>query len=85
MTIRINSYQTLAGVVIELHGWLNQEALAEIEKLCSSTNGPYRLNLSQLAGSDEAGLVALRSWILAGSRVEGASPYIQLLLAESRT
>jgi hypothetical protein len=85
LTIRINSRQTPDGAVIELHGWLNQEALDELQKLCASTIGPYRLNVSQLAGSDQVGLVALRSWIAAGSRVEGASPYIQLLLDESRT
>jgi hypothetical protein len=37
-----------------------------------------------LAGSDEAGLAALRSRIASGVRLEKASPYIRLLL-QSRT
>lgn len=80
MTIRINRRETTEGIVIELHGWLNQEVLGELEGLCASIQRPLILDLSQLAGSDETGLAALRNHAAAGCRVAGASPYIRLLL-----
>jgi len=80
LAIRINSRVTPHGVVVELHGWLGQEVLGELENLCASIGGPFLLDLSQLAGTDEAGLRALRGRVAAGVRVEGASHYIQLLL-----
>lgn len=83
MTIRINRRQTAEGVVVELHGWLSQEVLAEFMSVCDSVGGPLRMDLSQLAGTDEAGLAALKGRIVVGARIEGASPYIRLLLDSS--
>jgi ABC-type transporter Mla MlaB component len=80
VTIRINRFQTADGVVIELHGWLSQEVLAEFTSLCDSVGHPLRMDLSQLAGIDDAGLAALQSRIAGGARIEGATPYIRLLL-----
>jgi hypothetical protein len=84
LAIRINRRETPEGIVVELHGWLRQDVLGEFESVCGSTGGPLSLDLSQLAGSDEAGLAALRSRIASGVRLEKASPYIRLLL-QSRT
>ena len=80
MAIRINRRETAEGIVIELHGWLNQDVLAELLNLCDSAGQPLRIDLSHLAGTDEAGLAALQSRIAGGAQVEGASPYIRLLL-----
>ena len=84
MTIRMNRREVPQAVVVELHGWLNQEVLGEFESLCATTDGPLRLDLTHLAGVDEAGLRALRSRRTAGARLEGASPYIKLLLESER-
>jgi ABC-type transporter Mla MlaB component len=83
LTIRINRRDAADGVVIELHGWLSQEVLAEFGSACDSVGDPLRIDLSQLAGTDEAGLAALKGRIVAGARIEGASPYIRLLLDSS--
>jgi hypothetical protein len=80
MTIRINRRETAEGVVVELHGWLSQDVLAEFVSLCDSVGDPLRMDLSHLAGTDEAGLAALQGRIAGGARIEGASPYIRLLL-----
>ena len=80
MTIRINRRETAEGVVVELHGWLNQEVLAEFVSLCDSSGQPLRIDLSHLAGTDEASLAVLQSQIAGGARIEGPSPYIRLLL-----
>jgi hypothetical protein len=68
------------GVVVELHGWLSEEVLSEFEKLCGSLDRPLLLDLTNLAGAGEAGLLALRRRVAAGARLEGVSPYIRLLL-----
>ena len=85
MTIRIERRETQDGVIVELHGWLREDVLGELESVCGSVTDPLRLDLSRLTGADEAGLRALRSRADAGARLEGVSPYIRLLLdAESR-
>lgn len=80
MTIRIERRETRDGVTVELHGWLRQEVLCEFDGACGSVPGSLLLNLSRLAGADEAGLRALRARVHAGARLEGVSPYIKLLL-----
>jgi ABC-type transporter Mla MlaB component len=84
LTIRINRRETAEGVVVGLHGWLNREVLGELVSLCESVGSPLRMDLSQLAGVDDAGMAFLRSCIAGGARVEGASPYIRLLLDSAR-
>jgi ABC-type transporter Mla MlaB component len=80
VTIRINRRETAEGVVVELHGWLSQGVLGEFISMCDSAGQPLRIDLSQLAGTDEAGLAALQSRMAGGTQLEGASPYIRLLL-----
>jgi hypothetical protein len=80
LTIRIERRETEDGLIVELHGWLREDVLGEFESACGSVPGPIRLDLSRLAGADEAGLGALRSRAHAGTRLEGVSPYIRLLL-----
>jgi hypothetical protein len=84
MVIRINRRETKSGVLVELHGWLSEPVIEEFESLCSSIPGPLILDVSNLAGADEPGLCALHCRIAAGARLEGASPYIRLLLGSRR-
>jgi hypothetical protein len=83
MTLRINRRETADGVVIELHGWLNHEVVDEFMSVCDSVGEPLRMDLSQLAGTDGVGLAALKGRLVAGARIEDASPYIRLLLDSS--
>ena len=70
-----------AGVrVVRLEGWLEGEAVAELERVVSGGSGLLRLDLSELRSADTAGLDALRALRAAGASLVGASPYIRLLL-----
>lgn len=76
----MNRRESTGEAVVELHGWLSEDALGELEKACGADPRRLRLDLSHLAGADEAGLKALRHRAAAGTRLEGVSPYIRLLL-----
>jgi chromate transport protein ChrA len=67
-------------VIVEIHGWLREDVLGELESVCESVPGPLRLNLSCLEGADQAGLLVLHMRVHAGARLEAMSPYIRLLL-----
>jgi hypothetical protein len=66
--------------VVRLEGWLEGEAVAELEWVVNGGSGPVRLDLSELRSADAAGLEALRALRAAGASLVGASPYIRLLL-----
>ena len=83
MALLIRRRETGSEMVIELHGRLSAAGVPEFESVCAATNGPFRVYLGQLTGADLAGLTALRSKAAAGVRLEGASPYIELLLERS--
>ena len=85
MTIRIERRETPDGVIVELHGWLREDVLGELESVCESLPGPLCLDLSCLKGADQAGLLALQVRAHAGARLQGMSPYIRVVLdSESR-
>jgi len=66
--------------VVRLEGWLDDETVAELDRVVSGESGPLRLELSELRSADKAGLDALRALRAAGAALVGASPYIRLLL-----
>jgi anti-anti-sigma regulatory factor len=66
--------------VVRLEGWLEGEAVGELERVVSEGSGSLRLDLSELRSADTAGLDALRALRAAGASFVGASPYIRLLL-----
>jgi len=68
------------GNVMELHGWLSGPEISEFKAACACRNLPLRIDLEQLAGASPDGILALREQRARGARLEGASPYIQLLL-----
>jgi len=67
-------------VTVELHGWLSEEVIGELEVACGSEGGALILDLSHLVGADAAGRADLRRRVAAGAKLRGASPYIRLLL-----
>jgi hypothetical protein len=66
--------------VVRVEGWLEGEAVAELDRVISGGPGPLRLDLSELRSADTAGLAALRVLRAGGASIAGASPYIKLLL-----
>jgi hypothetical protein len=73
--------ESVSGVrVMRLEGWLEGEAVAELERVVNGGSGPLRLDLSELRSADTVGLAALRAQRASGAVIVGASPYIRLLL-----
>jgi ABC-type transporter Mla MlaB component len=82
VTLYIACESDPGGRALRLEGWLEGEAVAELEKVVSEGSGPLRLDLSELRSADRAGIAALRAIRAAGAALVGASPYIKLLLGK---
>lgn len=82
MTLYIACESDSGARALRLEGWLEGEAVAELEKVVGEGSGPLRLDLSELRSADRAGITALRAIRAAGASLVGASPYIRLLLGK---
>src|SRR5436190_7906978 len=80
MTIYIASSSDSGTRIVRIEGWLEGEAVDELERVIGGGSGALRLDLSELRSADKAGLAALRAHRAAGASIVGASPYIRLLL-----
>ena len=80
MGIRIIKTSNDRETVLRVDGQLRAENVAELTKEQRSVEGPLVLDLSNLQSADEAGVDVLLELISTGTRIRGASPYIELLL-----
>ncbi len=80
MTLRIFEKTDDLGAVIALHGWLSAAEVPAVEDLAASTDGPLTIDLAVLVGADSHGVRCLRGLRDRGARLEGASPFIELML-----
>jgi hypothetical protein len=80
VTLRMALGEEPGVQVIRLAGWLEGEAVAELERVVSGCAEPLRIDLAELRSADPAGLTVLRALRARGARLVGASPYIRLLL-----
>jgi hypothetical protein len=78
--LRIDLEQVGEESLVALHGWLAGEEVAVFETSCASLDLPVRIDLTNLAGADNSGLLALHRQRERGACIAGASPYIELLL-----
>jgi ABC-type transporter Mla MlaB component len=82
MAVRITSQQQEHRFVVRVHGSLDATAAALLHAEAGHASaGVLVLDLSGLLTVDEAGSAALRALVAGGARIEGASPYVKLLLA----
>ena len=81
MVLKIVSEVREDGGVLVLHGWLSGPEVTEFERVCAAAPGPPLIDLHNLAGVDSNGLRALAAQRERGSRLTGASPYVELLLS----
>lgn len=65
---------------IQIHGRLTVDGVTDLESECRSTEGKLSLDLTQLKSADRAGIRAINALLGNGARLEGAPPYIRLLL-----
>jgi hypothetical protein len=80
VTLRMALGEESGIQVIRLAGWLEGEAVAELERVVSGCAEPLRMELTELRSADPAGLTVLRALRVRGAQLVGASPYIRLLL-----
>jgi hypothetical protein len=80
MTIYISCSSDSGTRTVRIEGWLEGEAVVELERVVEGASGALRLDLSELRSADKAGLAALRAHRAVGDSIVGASPYIKLLL-----
>jgi hypothetical protein len=83
MTLRIFLETQPDGGVVALHGWLGATEVGEVEKAVAELGPSSRVDLAHLTGIDAEGLQALRRLEENGTPLEGASPYMALLLAST--
>jgi anti-anti-sigma regulatory factor len=83
MSIRITRTTDAHETVLKIDGRLRCEDVGELAKEQRSVRGPLVLELSNLQSADAAGVEILRRLASAGARIQGASPYIELLLNET--
>ena len=79
MTIRIDVNSEGPEVVVYLAGRLSGDASEQLRDTCDSINGAFVLDLSKLLFSDDAGIDVIRALREQGTRIRGASQFIQLL------
>ena len=80
MTIHISCSSDSGIRIVRIEGWLEGDAVGELERVIDGASENIRLDLSELRSADKAGLAALRAHRAAGGSIVGASPYINLLL-----
>ncbi len=83
MTIRIDVNSEGPEVVVFLAGRLSGNAAEQLRDTCDSINGTFVLDLSKLLFSDDAGIDVIRAISEQGTKIRGASKFIQLLINDS--
>jgi ABC-type transporter Mla MlaB component len=84
MAFRVTGTEGEGGGVLRIDGHLDRDSLAELECACEIAQRPITLDLSGLRLADEAALEALVRLERTGTRLIGASQYLELRLASCR-
>ena len=80
MTLRIFVETQAGGGVVALHGRLSAAEVEEVEKALAELGPSSHIDLAHLTGVDAESLEALHRLEENGTPLEGASPYVALLL-----
>jgi hypothetical protein len=70
--------------VVAIHGWLTEPVVGELARVVAGKGRCVRIELSHLAGADQAGLIALRRLREDGVPLTGGSTFFDLLLEGMR-
>jgi len=79
MTIRIDVNSEGPEVVVYLAGRLSGDAYEQLRDACDAIKGTFVLDVSKLLFTDDSGITVLRAISEQGTRIRGASQFIQLL------
>jgi len=80
MAIHIDISSEEPEVVVYLAGRLYGDAVKELRDTCDPIKGTFVLDLSKLLFADDAGVDVIRAISARGTKISGASQFIQLLL-----
>jgi anti-anti-sigma regulatory factor len=80
MDIRIDFISDKSETVVRIAGRLSGSAIEQLKKVCDPIEDPFVIDLSNLLFADDKGIDAIRAIADKGAQVQGASPFVQLLL-----
>ncbi len=80
MDIRIDFNSNGSETVVRIAGRLTGAAVTQLKKACEPIEGSLVIDLSNLLFADDEGIKAIRAIVDRGTQVQGASPFVQLLL-----
>jgi anti-anti-sigma regulatory factor len=83
MQLRIVVLIEGSNTVVKVDGRLDAEGVSELEKVTLEVSAALCLDLSGLRLADAEGIAALLRLQKAGAVIQGASPYLKLLLEET--
>lgn len=82
MELRVTVTEDARWTVLHVDGRLTAVNLEHLEQLVATVAGEVVLDLSNLMSADDSGVATLRSLARRGARLVGATPYVELLLAD---
>jgi anti-anti-sigma regulatory factor len=80
LTARIDLTEAAGAVSVRIAGRLDEPAARELLELCRRRPGRLTLDLEELVSLDRAAAEMLKDLRDAGARIEGATPYVRMLL-----
>ena len=80
MTARIDLSEGTGAVSVRVAGRLEETTARELLELCRRQTGRITLDLEDLQSADRAAVETLKGLRDAGARIEGATPYVRMLL-----
>lgn len=81
--IRITTQREKNGTVVTIDGQLADSDLRELQRVRKTLIGAVFLNLRGLESCAADGVQALRAWLDAGAQLQGATPFLQMILQDS--
>ncbi len=80
MSIRIDYIPYGAKPVVRIAGRLTSHAVAQLRKACRPIQNACVMDLSDLIYADDEGIEAIGEILDEGVQVQGASPFVKLLI-----
>jgi len=84
MTLRIETTSEGSMTVVSAAGRLAGSAVSELLRTCHSIGGEFVLDLTGLRSAGSDGVSAIRELVCSGAKLRGVSPFIRLLLDDSK-
>lgn len=80
MSIRIDYIPHGAKPIVRVAGRLTSTGISELKKVCRTIEPSFAIDLSDLVYADNEGIRAISEIIDKGGQVQGASPFVKLLI-----